>query len=132
MITVLALAACGGGDDSPDGNGDTADTVPPTDAGPVYLGETNLVLEGNTVTVTITGDLPTPCHTPQTTIATSRPISEGDENPATRVDVVVWSESDADEPCAQVLEPFEVSVSASVTGGGADVYVNDEFVGSVG
>ncbi len=132
ILTVLVAAACGGGNDVGDGDGDTADTVPPADASPAYVGETTIAIEGDTVTVTITGDLPTPCHAPQTTIATSRPITEGDESPRTRVDVTIWSESDADEPCAQVLEPFEVSVSASVEEGGADVYVNEELVGSVG
>lgn len=129
-IIALALIACGGGDEPTDG--DTADTVPPADAGPVFVSETDLALDAGTVTVTVTGDLPTPCHTPQTTIASSRQITEGADARPTRIDVTLWSERQGDEPCAEVLEPFEVSVSASVEDGGADVYVNEEFVGSVG
>ena len=46
--------------------------------------------------------------------------------------MTLWSERQGEDACAEVLEPFEVSASASFEEGGADVYVNEEYVGSVG
>lgn len=128
---AIIVAACGGDDGTTTTGGEAAE-LPPADAGPVFIAQTELTLDGDTLRVTVTGDLPTPCHAPQTTISTSRPVTEGGDTPRTRVDVQVWSERQGDEACAEVLEPFEVSVSAAVTDGGADVYVNDELAGSVG
>lgn len=130
LVLALALGACGGGEPV---DGDTGIRVPPSDAGPAYVEDTSVAVSGDAVEVTLSGDLPTPCHAVQTTITAAR---ETDEDAAgdRRVDVTVWSERQAadDEACAQVLSPFTTSVSTPIPEGVAvDVYVNDEFQGTV-
>ncbi len=72
----------------------------------------------------VTGDLPTPCHKFQAD------VSEPDvEN---RVDVAVYSLSNPELMCAQVLQPFDESVSVPMSGqtdGTYTVYLNGELVG---
>ncbi|MCB2223499.1 MAG: hypothetical protein KQH83_04900 [Actinobacteria bacterium] len=107
LTGVLLFAACG--DDAPAATASTT-TAPtgaaPTTTDPVYVAHVEFVfLESYPVQVraVVTGDLPTPCHEPGWTVGAAG--ADG------RVVVDMWSSvPDPDLACAQVLEPFEVTI----------------------
>ena len=93
--------------------------------GNVFIDATEvLLLESYPVRVKLqlTGNLPTPCH--QLRVI----ISEPDEQ--NRIQVEVYSVTDPDVMCIQVLEPFDVQVSiGDFTEGEFSFWVNEELVG---
>lgn len=91
-------------------NGETYDYTVGSEAaddmitGPAFVEDVEFVfLESYPVQVraTITGNVPTPCHTAEASVAD--PVDG-------RIVVEVTSAAPADQMCAQVLEPFELTV----------------------
>ena len=104
----VLLAACAGGADQPiDSTTSTPSTTPPTaipdDAGPVFVDTSDILLMESfpvQVALHLTGNLPTPCH---------RAVWEVEDD-GTTIAVRLASVTEPDVVCAQVLEPFEVSI----------------------
>ncbi len=104
----------------PAGGGPTTD-VPPGVEGPVFVDSTDILyLESFPVQVrlVVRGSLPTPCHEIRWEVEDSGP----------EVDVRLWSEALPGLVCAQVLEPFEISVPLGESSGKA-VFLNGEAIG---
>lgn len=119
ILATIALAACA----SP--TGDTpittnqAQQAPPADAIDVTITGVDLSSDG----VTIRGEAPTPCNDLGSTIST-----EGDG-----IEIQVWAEPlDEGETCAQVIEPFEMTLEFESPEIETPVTVNDVDVGRVG
>ncbi len=73
--------------------------------------------------MTIRGEAPTPCNDLGSSISDA-----GDT-----IDVVVWAEPlEEGEMCAQVIEPFEISLTFETPASETPVVVNGEEVGRVG
>ena len=123
VLAVLFLVAAGGG------VGRASDPVEPgspTGAGdPVYIQSTDIrYLESYPVQVDliVRGSLPTPCHEIDSDVQVS---DDG-------VDVQLWSVADPDQVCAQVLEPFGVSIPlGSFKSASLPVLVNGDEVGRI-
>ena len=85
-----------------------------------------LILESFPVQVMLNlkGSLPTPCH--QLRAETSGPDEQN------RIQVEVYSLSDPEEVCIQIIEPFETGLNlGSFPSGTYSVWVNGEMVGEV-
>jgi hypothetical protein len=119
FVLVLALASCGGQDDPTTTTAGETGQVPPTDA--IEVNITGVELSSSEVT--IRGEAPTPCNDLGWSVS-----DEGDP-----IEVVVWAEPlDEGETCAQVIEPFEISVSFETPSRATPVVVNGDEVGRVG
>jgi len=101
--------------------------TPQGEKGPVYVSSAELlIMESFPVQVRlhITGDLPTPCH------SFHAEVSEPDTQ--NRIDVTAYSLYNPNLMCAQMLQPFDESVSVPMSGqadGTYTVYLNGELVG---
>ncbi len=127
----ILLIACGGaaGPDQP--IDDTTPTLPPNPlfgsipdgSGPVFVDGTDIIPTESLpsqVTLRVTGNLPTPCH---------QPAWEVDDD-GTTITVTLASVADPNVLCAQVLEPFELSIPlGAFDSGRRDVTLNGEPVG---
>ena len=95
--------------------------------GNVYLDSTEIVLRESypvQAVLLIRGSLPTPCH--ELKVEVSPP---DDQN---RILVSVYSLSDPNQVCIQVLEPFEETAELGrFTQGTYSVWVNGEPVGEI-
>ena len=93
--------------------------------GNVYLKEASLVIRESfppQVSLTVQGDLPTPCH--QLRADTGTPDAEN------RIEVDLYTVSDPNKVCAQVLEPFEASIDlGTFPTGHYTVWVNGKMAG---
>jgi len=95
--------------------------------GAVYINSTDLLVAESypvQIFLHITGDLPTPCHEFRSQVA------EPDEQK--RINVIVWSDSDPEMVCIQVLEPFDVNLPIPMKDaaeGSYTVWLNGELVG---
>ena len=93
--------------------------------GNVYLNEASIVIRESfppQVSLIISGDLPTPCS--QLRAAISAPDT------ANKILVDLYSVSDPDRVCAQVLEPFEAAIDlGTFPTGHYTVWVNGDMVG---
>jgi hypothetical protein len=118
LALAVVLAACG----VSNGTTTTAPAVgqaPPPDAVEVAITGVDV----GSSEATIRGDAPTPCNDVGWTVVAN----------AEAIDVVVWAEPLAEgESCAQVIEPFEISVSYETPARATPVIVNGEEVGRVG
>jgi hypothetical protein len=125
-VTVLALlvGACGGGDPGVGDNSTTTTTSGGVE-GPVLVDSTEILyLESFPVQVrlVVRGSLPTPCHRPQWSV----------EDDGTAIEVTLWSVIALGQSCAQVLEPFEVSIAlGSFETADLDVLLNGDEIGRV-
>jgi hypothetical protein len=126
FLVALLLAAC-----APT-SGETPEPGQPTgepQGGAVYVETADLlIMESYPVQVNlhVTGNLPTPCH------SFHYAYQIGSASDRFRVDVTAWSEADPAAMCAQVLQPFDETISLPMTGaadGSYSVYLNGEFVG---
>ena len=129
VVVALAVLAAGLGvawaalsDDS--ASDDTTTTTRPdgpgATRGPVYIDSVDVLqLESYPVQVRalVKGALPTPCH--QLAWDLSGPAAQG------RITLDVYSTTDADAVCIQVLEPFEQSIDLGSYTGGSFVLVVD-------
>jgi len=123
FILMTILVAC-----SPIYTNNPDDPLPDTMLiGPVYISETQLhVMESYPVQVSlhVSGELPTPCHTFSYTIA------EPNEKMEIHVDAYSLVEDGA--ICVQVIQPFDENVTIPMAGradGFYTVWVNGEKVG---
>jgi uncharacterized protein YdeI (BOF family) len=102
FVLVLLASACAG-QETGTGNGSTTTTTSGGIEGPVFVESTEILyLESFPVQVrlVVQGSLPTPCHQAQWTV----------EDTAGAIEVSLWSVVALGQDCAQVLEPFEVSI----------------------
>ena len=96
---------------------DTAQ-VPPADAIDVTITGVDLASDQ----VTIRGEAPTPCNELGSTIT-----------PGDTIEIMVWAEPlGPDETCAQVIEPFEMTLGFETPDTETPVTVNGEEIGRVG
>lgn len=95
--------------------------------GEVFLDKTDIVvLESDTpkFVLRISGALPTPCHEIR--------VAVSDPDDMNNIQVVVYSLTDPDEICIQVLEPFETTVPLGIfTTGEYQVVVNGKEIGKI-
>lgn len=95
------------------------------DVGPVYVDSTEIIyLESYPVQVQllVKGSLPTPCH---------QPVFEVQDF-GTSIAVDLWSLADPEQMCAQVLEPFELTIAlGSWESANLPVLLNGEEIGRV-
>jgi ABC-type glycerol-3-phosphate transport system substrate-binding protein len=108
LLLAVLLSACGGGADQPTDT--TIPTTPttataeiPDDAGPVFVEATDILLMESfpvQVALHVTGSLPTPCHQAVWEV----------EDDGTTIAVQLASITEPDVFCAQVLEPFDISI----------------------
>jgi hypothetical protein len=93
--------------------------------GNVYLNEASLVIRESfppQVSLNVQGDLPTPCNQLRADIGV--PDAEN------RIKVELYSVSDPNKACTQVLEPFEESIDLGIfLTGHYTVWVNGEMAG---
>lgn len=109
LLLALALAACGGGGTSETFQ-DIDPGLPPTGTAPAGWPVGTLTVENaelversgeaGRLDLVITGDLPDPCHMPVWE------IEEADQ----ALTVNLRSAADPDQVCAQVLQPFEITI----------------------
>lgn len=120
LLLALVLASCGGPNDGTTTTVDGAvGEAPPPDAVEVTITGVDV----GSSEATIRGDAPTPCHDVGWTVVVD----------ADAIEVMVWVEPLAEgESCAQVIEPFEISVSYETPAEATPVIVNGEEVGRVG
>lgn len=147
MLVMLALAACTAAPASATPPPDTAVTSPPAgevstdepqlnpifpqpgDAqltrGEAFVNESGLLIRESfppQVALSVSGDLPTPCH--QLRVAIEAP------DPENRINITVYSVVDSEMACIQVLEPFEEMVDlGSFPSGHYSVWANGEPAG---
>lgn len=137
-LLIFALSACATAAQPPMNESTHAETPSPPQTGnsipspadsnfirgKVYLDSLELLtLESFPLqfTLALKGSLPTPCH--QLRVSVSPPDADN------KVIVDVYSISDPDEMCAQVLEPFEVNFPlGSFPAGRYTLWVNGEMV----
>jgi len=107
------------------GTSSTYSTAPGDRGSPVYIDATEiLVLESYPVQVrlVVRGALPTPCHG-----AVWQVDDRGDSIP-----IVLWSEADPELACAQVLEPFVITIPlGSFESSHSPVLLNGEPIGQL-
>lgn len=93
--------------------------------GNVFLNEASLVVRESfppQIALTVQGDLPTPCNQLRADIAA--PDAEN------RIEVQLYSVSDPNQACVQVLEPFQEAINlGTFPTGHYTVWVNGEMVG---
>ena len=104
------------------GGDDVSVSNPGGEAGPVFVDETGLLVAESfpmQLSLTVVGNLPTPCHEPQwEVVETSEGIFE-----------VTLSSVSTGEECIQVLEPVELRIPLGTSEGGPiEVLLNGEVV----
>lgn len=123
VLAVLASACAAG--DAGFGDGSTTTTPAGGIEGPVFIDSTEILyLESFPVQVRllVRGSLPTPCHELQWSL----------EDAGGAIDVTLWSVVALGQNCAQVLEPFEVSIAlGSFETADLAVVANGEQIGRV-
>lgn len=121
-LTVL-LAACGDTANETTTTSAPGDVIP-DDAGPVFVETTDILLMESfpvQVALRVTGSLPTPCH---------RAVWEVSDN-GTTIAVTLASITEPDAMCAQVLEPFDMSIPLGDFESGARVVtLNGDEIGN--
>ena len=93
--------------------------------GNVYLNDASLVIRESfppQVSLSVQGDLPTPCNQLRADI--------GAPDAENKIDVDLYSVTNPDKVCAQVLQPFEVTIDlGTFPSGHYAVWVNGEMAG---
>jgi hypothetical protein len=151
LLLMVLVSACAAQPGTPDEPGspppDTAVTSPPVNEippdsphvnpfspkpgneqlvrGDVFIHEMSLVIRESyppQISLSLRGDLPTPCHQLRAEIAPP--------DPDKKVEVQVYSVVDPNRVCAQVLETFEESIDlGTFPPGHYAVWVNGELAG---
>jgi hypothetical protein len=114
------------------GNREPSELLKPKDladkdlqSGPVYIDATQLIMKESypvQVELLVVGNLPTPCH--HLRVDTTEPDEDG------HIQIQIYSVSNPDTMCAQVLEPFEAAIPlGDFTEGNFTYSINDEFDG---
>jgi len=155
VLVLTALAACGGADPgfggdtpatsttlSPEEPVDSGGDEPIAEPGPIgsipeprppidgsISGEVSItsadlsIMESFPIQVSlqVEGEKPTPCHEIFWTV----------EDNGEKIEIIMISQVNSDQSCAQVIEPFMISVPlGSWAEQSRDVYLNGELVGS--
>ena len=138
IIGCVFLSACSEADlpdIGPDGTPPTSTPAPwePKEGdenllrGEVFLDETEIIIlerEPAEIILTISGELPTPCHNLRAVV--SQPDSTN------IMSVEVYSLSKPEEICIQVLEPFDIEIPLGIfTSGEYQVVVNGQRTGEI-
>lgn len=93
--------------------------------GNVYINEASLMIRTSSppqISLTVKGDLPTPCN--QLRAEIGAPDAEN------KIEIVLYSVSNPNKSCAQVLKPFEESIDlGTLPAGHYTVWVNGEAAG---
>lgn len=119
VLAAIALAACAGPTGDTTTTTEGAQQAPPPDAIEVTITGVDLSSDG----ATIRGEAPTPCNDLGSTIST-----EGGT-----IEIQVWAEPlEEGETCAQVIEPFEMTLGFETPETETPVTVNGSEVGRVG
>jgi len=91
----------------------------------VFINESGLLIRESfppQITLSLSGDLPTPCHELRVEIK--------EPDPENKINVEVYSVVDPDQVCIQVLEPFQANIDlGTIPSGHYTVWVNGEMVG---
>ncbi len=95
--------------------------------GPAFVDSSEIVLKESfpvQVDLILIGSLPTPCH--QLRVIAAKPNADG------QVEIEVYSVSDPEKMCIQVLEPFEALIPlGDYTEGSYTFLINGEPVGEI-
>ncbi len=94
--------------------------------GPVFLDESGVLLMESyppQAAVRLVGNLPTPCHSLR--VRMSPPDAEN------RIRLEAYSLVDAGVVCAEVLQPFEITIPLGITSGNYHVLVNETEIGTI-
>ena len=122
VAMLVLVTACAGVDDG-SGATSTTTTIPGGVEGPVFIDSTEILyLESFPVQVRllVRGSLPTPCHEAVWAV----------DDLGSTIDVRLWSSVLLGQACAQVLEPFEVSIPlGAFESATSSVVVNGEEIG---
>ena len=93
--------------------------------GNVFINESGLLIRESfppQITLSLSGDLPTPCH--ELRVDIQEPDSEN------KINIEVYSVVDPDQVCAQVLQPFQENIDlGTFPTGHYTVWVNGAMVG---
>ena len=93
--------------------------------GNVFIKESGLLIRESfpsQITLSLSGDLPTPCHELRVEIK--------EPDPENKIKVEVYSVVDPDQVCIQVLEPFQANIDlGTFPSGHYTVWVNGKMVG---
>lgn len=128
LSLIVLISACGGGVDQPIDSttltpSTTAPAAIPDDAGPVFVETTDILLMESfpvQVVLHVIGNLPTPCHQAVWEV----------EDDGTTISVRLASVTEPDDLCAQVLEPFDISIPlGDFESGTRVVTLNGEEIG---
>jgi len=94
-------------------------------AGPLMVKESELILMESypvQVLLRVSGDLPTPCHMPRANLT--------HEDGSERIDIELYSLTEEDVMCIQVIQSFETVIPlGEYTSGEYEIYLNGELVG---
>ncbi|MEX1005645.1 MAG: hypothetical protein WD156_09775 [Acidimicrobiia bacterium] len=119
LVVTFLLAACNGSP-SPTTTTPADAQVPPADAGPVTIVDTEIAAGTDGHRLVVEGTQPTPCHG----------LGWFVEPANGRVEVSVWSEPPpTGEVCAQVIEAFSIEIDLGAPDGGTEVVLNGQVVG---
>lgn len=132
MVALVAAGACGDDDTEVVDAGDTTTTTVPGagtppgevpegwERGEADVGRAEVTVAGTSAVLDAAGSLPTPCHVPVWDVTRD----------GTRVDVSLASAVEPERVCAQVLEPYEITIPLGEfeVGTTYDVVVNGEAV----
>lgn len=125
LCALAVLVSACAGEDPGSNDGSTTTTTLGGIEGPVFVDSTEILyLESFPVQVrlVVQGSLPTPCHQVQWSV----------EDDGAAIDVTLWSVIALGQSCAQVLEPFEVSIAlGSFETADLDVLLNGELIDRV-
>jgi hypothetical protein len=147
LLLILALSACSSLPEAATLPADTAVTSPPADESPTteplpdpffpkpgdelltrgnaFVSEMGLLVRESyppQVVLSVSGELPTPCHQLRTAVAAP--------DPEHKIVVEVYSLVNPDMNCTQVLKPFAEQINlGSFPGGHYAVWVNGQLAG---
>ena len=125
---LAGLTACAGASTTPEPRPDDPGPIEPGwERGPVYVDSAEVLRKEShpvQATLLVLGSLPTPCHRIAWDVA--GPTKEG------RIEVSLYSLTNPELACIQVLESFEQSIPlGSFTEGEFEIVLNGDVIGDI-